>query len=642
MKSLVAALVASSVAVTVIVLGTTTTIDRQTTYRQAGREIDQRTILVAEHTKAVIQTNVMLLDRVADHFGDQPLRNPKKNGANRYLLQSMLSSADGVDSIRLYDQNGDFVLSTTDEVGAQSNVADREYFQAISAGQHLFISPLIQGRVSGNFFFVAARRLEEESGALRGIALVAIRANRFADFYRRIAGDENASIVIRKLNGDVVIQTPLPVGEPPKGWPPGTSIRQRLAEKAAVYERASPIDGVERLFAFRRLDPEGLVVIAGRPLDAVFADWRSRTALLWGLGGSGLMLSLVLSILVLRHARRRADALRAALQAVKESEERFEMAVAATADGIWDWNLRTGKVRRSARMKAMYGFADDEMGDETDEFWNRLHPDDAGNLKAIIQTHFDLRTPQFEAECRVRHKDGDYRWLFIRGCAQFGLDDEPLRMVGMMTDVTSRRERELKIEAAHQLVEEERERAHHAANHDTLTGLPNRAYLNERLAALAGDTLSDTVWSAVMMLDLDNFKTVNDTLGHPAGDQLLQVTAGRLQGCLREGDFVARLGGDEFAVLLSSRREIEGDAVALGNRIITAVSEGMMLDGRPARVGCSVGISIWKKADFVPAEAIRQADVALYEAKRTGRNRVVLWDQASGLVPGGPVVGTPA
>ncbi len=625
-RSLVAALVGSAVAVTILAVSATTIIDYQATRERAERELDQRTILVAEHVRAVIQTDVMLLGRVADHFAGLPLPAPQDADSDRDALRAMLADADGVNSLWVYDEHGNAVLSTVEEKLGRFNVADREYFQATKAGKRVFLSPLIWGRVTGGFFFVVARRLEDSSGAFRGVAMAGVPANRFADFYQRISGDENASVAVRKLNGDVVVRAPLPDSEPPKGWPKRSYVQEHLTEEAGVYERASAIDGVGRLYAFRRLEPEGIVVIAGRPLNALFATWWSRTLLVWGLCSGGVVLSLVLSVFALRSARREANALRDALQAVRESDERFGMAVAATTDGIWDWDFRTNTVRRTARMKAMYGLADHEMGDDSREFWERLHPADAPDLQAAIQAHLERRSEQVEVECRVRHKDGSWRWLFVRGQAQFGADGEPLRMVGMMTDVTERREREMQVRAAHRVAEEEKERARHAANHDPLTALPNRAYLSERLTALSGAAEPAGVRRAMMLLDLDDFKAVNDTLGHPAGDELLRIVAGRLRGCLRDGDFVARLGGDEFAVLVPSAC----GTLALAERIVATVGQSAVIAGQ-VRVGCSVGVSVWKATELEPEEAIRQADVALYEAKRTGKNRVVL--QECGDIP---------
>ncbi|WP_158284254.1 diguanylate cyclase [Azospirillum sp. TSO22-1] len=633
-RTLIAALVGSAIAVTIIAVGATTIVDHRTTRVHAERELDQRTLLVAEHVRAVIRTDVMLLGRVADHFAGRPLPVLQEADADREALRAMLKEADGVDSIWVYDEHGDAVLSTVEETLGRFNVADREYFQATRAGERLFVSPLIWGRVTGGFVVVVARRLEDPSGAFRGVAMVGVPADRFADFYRRTDGDEKASVAVRKLNGDVVVRAPLPAAEPPKGWPKDSYVRERLTEGAGVYERTSVIDGVARLYAYRRLEPEGLVVIAGRPLDALFAPWWSRTLLVWGLGGGGVALSLVLSVFVLRSARREADALLGALRAVRESEERFDMAVAATADGIWDWDLRTNKVRRTARMKALYGLADHEMGDDSREFWDLLHPDDGPDLRAAVQAHLEWRSEQVETECRVLHKDGSWRWLFVRGRAQFGADGEPLRMVGMMTDVTERRERELLVQAAHRAAEEEKERARYDANHDPLTGLPNRAYLTGRLTALAETTAPVGVRQAVMLLDLDDFKAVNDTLGHPAGDDLLRIVAGRLRSCLRDGDFVARLGGDEFAVLVPSACGTACGTLALAERIVATVGQGAVIGGRPVRVGCSVGVSVWTAAELEPEEAIRLADVALYEAKRTGKNRVVLQGCGDDPYPG--------
>ncbi|AWK85959.1 hypothetical protein DEW08_06520 [Azospirillum thermophilum] len=629
---LVAVLEGAAVAVTVAALSATAFLDHRGTRAAAERDLAQRTVLVAEHVRAVLRSDLLLLGRVADRFAGRPLPVPGTADADRDALRAMLGEAGGIDALRVYDARGDAVLSTAEDDPEPITLAAPACAAAAAARDRVCLEAPGRG-MSGAY--VVVRRLEDASGAFHGLAAATVAATRFAAVHHRIARGEGASLAVWTREGNAIARAAPPEPDAAPGWPDALWEQARVAGETGAFEFASPTGAAAWLYAVRRVEPEGLVVAAGRPLDALFAPWRSRTRLLWGFAGGGVALSLVLSALVLRSARREADALRDARRAVRESEERFAVAVAATTDGIWDWDLRTNKVRRTARMKALYGLADHEMGENPREFWERLHPVDGPNLRAAVQAHLEGRSEQIEVECRVRHKDGSWRWLFVRGRGLFGADGAPLRLVGMMTDVTERRERELRVQAAHREAEAERERARHAANHDPLTGLPNRAYLSERLSALAEAAAPDGVRQAVMLLDLDDFKAVNDTLGHPAGDELLRIVADRLRSCLRDGDFVARLGGDEFAVLV---RTVCGPACgtrALAERIVAVVGRDVVVAGRPVRVGCSLGVSVWQAADLEPEEAIRQADVALYQAKRAGKNRVVFKGCGDVAHPGG-------
>lgn len=624
---LVGALVGSALTVTLAVLGTTTWADHQTTWASAQRDLDQRATLVAEHVRTVIQTDRLLLDRVADHLGGRDPAGLRGAMADREALRALLAATEGVDSLWIYDAAGNAALSTADGNIDRLNVADRPYFTTLKAGAPTVVSPMIWGRVTGGFFFVLARRLEDSQGRFTGIAVAGVQASWFADVYRRISDEDGASFLIQKREGEVVVRSPLPASEPAGGWPTDPGLQARLGEADGVFEHVSPGDGIARLHAFRRLGPEGLVVIVGRPVDALLTPWRHRSALVWGLGGCGVALNLTFAILLLRNARREAGDLRDALQAVRESEERFDLAVAATDDGIWDWNLRTGHVKRTATMKALYGLTDRDMGDRSEEFWERVHPADEPRLRAAVRAHLERRSAQLEEECRVRHADGGWRWLFIRGRAQFGADGTPQRLIGMMTDITGRKGRESELQAAHAAAEREKERARHAAHHDPLTGLPNRAHLSARVATLVAALEHTDMDVAVLLLDLDGFKEVNDTLGHPVGDQVLVDVARRLKSCLREGDFAARLGGDEFVVLMSSpRHDTAGNATALSRRLIATVGREIGVGGRTIRVGCSVGVALCRPEALETDEALKRADDALYRAKRAGKGRVAFHD----------------
>ena len=235
-----------------------------------------------------------------------------------------------------------------------------------------------------------------------------------------------------------------------------------------------------------------------------------------------------------RSARERAE------EALRKSEERYALAAQGANDGLWDWDLTTDTVYFSPRWKSMLGYEDQDVGDQPGEWLERVHPLDLPGLKARLEAHRDGSSEHFECEYRIAHRDGSHRWMLGRGLAVRDAEGRSLRMAGSQTDITQRKAAE--------------EQLLHDALHDSLTALPNRASFMDRLTLLMRQVTRRTHHRfAVLFLDLDRFKVVNDSLGHVLGDELLVAIARRLETCLRHGDTVARLGGDEFALLLMSR-----------------------------------------------------------------------------------------
>lgn len=225
--------------------------------------------------------------------------------------------------------------------------------------------------------------------------------------------------------------------------------------------------------------------------------------------------------------------------ALRESEERYALAARGANDGLWDWDLRTNQIYYSPRWKSMLGYNEGELGSNPAEWFERVHPDDREQLEIRLRAHFRQLISHFQHEYRIRASDHSYRWMLCRGLAVWDENGTATRIVGSQTDITDRKRAE--------------ERLLHDALHDGLTGLPNRMLFLDRLKhAIIHNRRNHDRSFAVMFLDLDRFKVINDSLGHGAGDVLLEVIARRLEENLRPGDTAARLGGDEFAILLET------------------------------------------------------------------------------------------
>jgi diguanylate cyclase (GGDEF)-like protein/PAS domain S-box-containing protein len=302
-------------------------------------------------------------------------------------------------------------------------------------------------------------------------------------------------------------------------------------------------------------------------------------------------------------------------EALRESEERYALATSGANDGIWDWDLRSGAAYFSPRWLAVLGLAERELRDSTEGWLERVHADDLSRVKAELAAHLEARSPHFESEHRLLHRDGAYRWVLVRGLAVRDARGVAYRMAGSLTDIADRKQTE------EQLI--------HDALHDPLSSLPNRAFFMTLLDRAIKRTRrrGAEYLFAVLFVDLDRFKLVNDSLGHTAGDRLLVAISGRLQRCLRPGDVVARLGGDEFSILLDDIGEVS-DATRVAERIQAELKEPFVFDGHEVFTSASIGIALSTAAHDRPEYFLRDADTAMYRAKARGKARYEMFDEA--------------
>ncbi|MFI0458155.1 MAG: diguanylate cyclase domain-containing protein [Candidatus Thiodiazotropha endolucinida] len=302
---------------------------------------------------------------------------------------------------------------------------------------------------------------------------------------------------------------------------------------------------------------------------------------------------------------------RKAEQALALSEERYALAAEATNDGLWDWNLETNTVYYSPRLKAMLGFGEGDFDDTLDAVFGLVHERDVGLLRAAIDSHLSGGTPHLECECRMRNNDGDFRWMMMRGLAVRYSDGVAYRMAGSLTDIHERKRAEQQLQ--------------HDALHDALTGLPNRALFMDRLSrCLERAHRRNNYLFAVLFLDLDRFKVVNDSLGHMVGDELLKAVANRLIDCLRTGDTVCRFGGDEFGLVLDGI-DREEEAMQIAKRIALSVEQTYRLSDDEVFTTASIGIALGSKEADSAESLIHNADTAMFRAKAHGRGYVELF-----------------
>jgi len=292
---------------------------------------------------------------------------------------------------------------------------------------------------------------------------------------------------------------------------------------------------------------------------------------------------------------------------LRDSEARWKLALESTGDGVWDWYVQTGEEFFSRRCKEIYGFAEDEIPDRSAALDMRTHPDDARQMALDRDAHFRGETTSYVNEHRILCKDGTWKWVLTRGMViTRDAQGKPVRMIGTHTDITDRKEAEATV--------------WRQAHFDPLTGLPNRRTLRERLHSAIARCQESKQNIAVLFIDLDHFKEVNDTLGHDSGDMLLVEAAQRIRQSLSPLDTLARMGGDEFTVVLDSVPP-KATLEVLLQGILDRLASVFQLGNEQVFISASMGIAIYPQDATVVEDLFKHADQALYVAKGEGRNR---------------------
>jgi diguanylate cyclase (GGDEF)-like protein len=317
--------------------------------------------------------------------------------------------------------------------------------------------------------------------------------------------------------------------------------------------------------------------------------------------------------------------------ALREREEqltaishRLGLALETSSIGIWELDVASGDIKWDDRMYQLYDI-DRNVRSCYDVWKTRVHPDDLGPADAALALAIEQGN-NYETQFRILRPDGEIRHIRAVGTA-FRNPRGAISVLGVNWDITADirlqeelREAQRQTEQQNAALDSARRRMEYNSLHDALTGLPNRRFLDQTLASLPRDQ-AGRQHLTVLHLDLDRFKEINDTLGHGAGDAILRHVADELRTSVGPQDFVARIGGDEF-VVVCPRAMSPNESTAVGERLITAINQPIVYNGHECRVGASVGITAQPVTAIQAEQLLVNADIALYEAKRRGRNRV--------------------
>jgi len=296
---------------------------------------------------------------------------------------------------------------------------------------------------------------------------------------------------------------------------------------------------------------------------------------------------------------------------LKATNDRLKTAIDGSRDGLWEWNIEKSEVYYSSRLKEMMGYGEDELDNSLKTWANMMYKDDKRkafqDVKQAITNHTQLYSKH-----RLNHKDGSFLWVLNKGRASYDNDGKPLLISGFLTDIT-------KEVLAQEEIKRQKGILHHQAHHDALTGLPNRVLFEDRLEQAIKKAKRSFKKIAVLFIDLDNFKKINDSMGHDIGDEVLVQVATRLQNCIRKSDTLARLGGDEFIIIIDEIKD-EDLAIHLAQKLIQSMTKPLCINKQDIYITNSVGVSIFPEDGSNATTLLKNADAAMYKAKDDGKN----------------------
>jgi diguanylate cyclase (GGDEF)-like protein len=503
-------------------------------------------------------------------------------------LKAKVSETSDFAGVNIFDADGVFVNSSERWPVPPINLSDRHYFQKLKSGSANgpVLVELVESRISTGRTVVVARKISGTAGEFFGMVTRSIRPTEFESFFSSVVLKDGA---INLLSEDGTLMARYPHIEAAIGKNFGTSApfaRTQNSVRFVTTQVVSPVDGQDRLAAGGRLALYPVTIVSSQPVSAALADWREQTRiLLWAALATAAVILLMLWF-VTHHLRKQHRRLDVAVNNMTQALLLFDKAerlVICNRRYLEMFGLSPNKIKPGLLLRDLIQHRKDigSLSGDVDEYYSLFR--DTCKRGEVSQTL--LNTP-----------DGRYLQVVNRPLVEGG-------WVSTVEDVTQQRRSE--------------ELTNRLAHYDTLTDLPNRALLLKRLEVEMRQC-DESNQLAVLFLDTDEFKTVNDSLGHHVGDELLRSVARSLQACLGAKDFVARLGGDEFAILVPGINGRE-DVLSLVHGVYEAIRQSHDCAGHQLTVDFSIGIAVAPTDGTCSDQILQNADLAMYEAKSSGR-----------------------
>ncbi len=549
--------------------------------------------VIEQSVRTVISKVDVVLLEVVRHYED---RNLPENlidirSENMTLLQYMRYIPEVQEnSLRVIDAKGRVLYNAgSTEERPDVNVGDRAYFieQSKSSNSKLIASEPLLSRFTGKWLITLSRRMTTREGVFFGVAQVALRTEYFQNLFE--------GLTLNSLDNISLFDTELRLLSRHPAMPDrigrhfdNVEVKSALArgETSGYYTANSRVDGVQRLFFFKKLEGLPYVVIIGRSTEEFFHPWRIKLYFYV----VGLLVIVSISTYVFINTRRQNEIDRQIASKIFE----------ATQEAIVVTDPAGAIVMTNPAFKEITGYSDEEVG-----HFSLANMAGAVDVNAYREMWSHLKEfGEWRGEVSGRRKDGMLFPEMLSVASLRNKKGEITNYVGVFSDITE--------------IKSSEERLSHLALHDSLTGLANRVLFNEELRRAIDSSVRDGKSGAVLFLDLDRFKTINDSLGHPCGDELLRLVSQRLNSRMPEGGLLARVGGDEFVALVVDIPNERGAAV-LANDWLDQLGEGFFLSGgRELFVSASIGMALFPRDGMVPEDLLQAADAALYVAKGAG------------------------
>ncbi len=564
--------------------------------------------VLAEHTARSFETvdrslrQVELIrSNVMTGSGETNSNQPGTTQGANEALHRLQQTSPFLVMIGWTDAAGDLVVHSDNEATSRTNLSDLPPLIARRdpEGDKLFVGSPFYSAASGRWLIAASRRLNNLDGSFAGIAVAVLDPGYFAGIYRSLRLGTNGSVLVMTRSGEFLLREPTDSTDHGRSYASGVMLTKHLPlAETGTYEFVGRTDGVARIAGYKAVPGLPLVIIVTHSRADVLAPWYRH------LFTFGPLAAVVVAVILLGTgllARQTRDLAR--------KTDILEVTLENMAHGLCMFDGAQRMTVCNARFAAMYGLTEEHIKPGTSF---------RSMLEAWLPDIGDPEAAREAIERRIERAQGQEPYYVVnqlRDGRVIGVTHQPIAgggWVDIHQDVTDRRRDEAKVA--------------YMAHHDLLTGVANRTYFMEKLEDAAARLCRRQQPFGIFMLDLDKFKSVNDSLGHPAGDALLKEAARRLKTALRTTDTLARLGGDEFAIILSGDADPREAAVPIANRIIDLITEPYNIDGNIVNIGTSIGIALAPTNGVDPETLMKKADLALYRTKSEGRNDYCFFD----------------
>jgi diguanylate cyclase (GGDEF)-like protein len=582
---------------------------------EAGtREAERFATILSEQTTRSVEAIDRVLGDVQERVAALPIRTPEDFSRLTYtpemfrFLNDRLAQLPQATVVTLSASDGNLVNSTRRWPRMEANFLDRDYFQHFRTTDDadIYVSFPVTSWLGGKWTVYFNKRINAASGAFAGVVSVGVEMEYFRNVYEAVGSSRDHVFALVRRDGMIIWRYPDPIDRSGSAMPVTSPWYATVANGGGSYRSKGAFDGGARLVAVRPLEGLPLVVNVGLAESAVLATWNWWMAVM----AAGTLLVIGCAILLLRAlAKQLRRLIVSEAELATKSEElasanaRLDAAMNNVPQGVCMFDAAERLVVCNARYLEMYGLSPAVVGPGTplrDILRLRRR---AGNFSDDLDRYLGELRPILalgNPSCAITHLP-DGRVISVR--------NQPAAAgawVATHEDITERQQAEARVA--------------HMARHDALTDLPNRTQFSETMEeALVRLGQSGHPFN-VLLFDLDQFKAVNDSLGHPIGDDLLKAIACRLRESIPDKCTVARLGGDEFAILQAQDGDQHENAIVLAKRLQAALSQPYSIDGHQIVIGVSIGIAVAPADGTTYADLLKSADLALYQAKGAGRN----------------------